>query len=796
MGDLAVTRCSLKYLLGKPETGVLATAGHRNGPDLNEQRARRTVTILAIVSLALLALGIVYHLQGLFRHAARIQQQQFVSLLQLAANGLSGAVQEGDTVRVPLAEDLRRVLPAHAFEHGRQFVIVDAEGRVQAIVAKDEALPISLQPGAPLPQPLRRIALAADGTVRPLHVRLSENVELLVGAVPLGAWPGTVLLVQGRNAWSLFSGTHAGVLLALFVGALGVIVGLAAAYNRQSVRAEEEDRKRVDFIARLESALQLGRCGLWDWDISRGRIQLSPSMQQLLKLPPREGYMDLKDFLALQHPEEPPIDQLLEEGLSKGSPTFEHELRLRQADGRWIWVKMRGALPETTSDGVYHLVGIAVDITEQKQASDAVRHAEQRLTQAIESISESFALWDAHMRMVTCNSKFREIFGLPKDACKKGLTLDEVMRAARNPVRKRHAPRIVGEGKDQETIAELELADGRWLQISERRMPGGGIVSVGTDITELKRKQMELENSRRELEAMVEELEQSRQEIADKNVRLNTMARHFHRAKERAEDALRIKAQFLANVSHELFTPLNHIMASADAMRHEVLGDLSEIYREYADQIHRAGKEVQRKISDMLVYAELSSGGDELELQDANIAELIAEAGESFMVEAEEKGVQLSWRAPQGLRGRVDANLLRRALAQLVSNAVRFTNEGEVLIHAGMTEKGELVVEVRDTGMGIPEEKIARIGQPFERAGHAYNSHSGGSGIGLAIVKAVAEKHEGRFEIDSREGAGTQARLIMPHAYMASETTPGSREDEATGSSAEGATLPDLFDDD
>ena len=731
--------------------------------------------------MLLLAAGIGNHVLNSHREASRVREQQFISLLKLTALGLAGAVQDADTVRAPLAEDIRRVLPEFAFEEGRHFLIIDGEGRVRTIVGEGTPPSSLLRTGQMLPPPLRRLALAANGAPRVAQMALADGSRLLAGAMPLMAWPGAVLLVQPVEALPLLQKKEIGTLALLFAGSFLIVVGIVALYNRQSTHAEKESRQRSDFVRRLETALQLGRCGLWDWDISRGRIYLSPSMRQLLNLPECDGYMDLRDFLGLQHPADAPIDQLLEQELERGSRTFEHELRLRHADNHWMWVKMRGALPENARDGASHLVGIAVDISEQKQASVARRDAERRLTQAIESISESFALWDENMRLIACNSKFREFFGLTEEICRRGRPMDEIMRQAAIPIRKTQAPRVLNDGRGQETTVELELANGRWLQISERSIPGGGYVSVGTDITELKRKQMELERSKRELQQTVAALEQTRREIEHKNVRLKTMARRYQQEKERAEEALRIKSRFLANVSHELFTPLTHIIGFADAMRNQVRGRLSETHLEYAEQIHAAGQEIGHKIRDMLDYAELSTDDAPLKREEVNVAALVTEVDEHFLTLAERKKIRLLRRVPVNLKARVNADLVRKALMQLVSNAVRFTDRGEVVISAEMTGRGEVVLEVRDTGVGIPPEMISQVGQPFERGGHAYKSHAGGSGIGLAIAKAVAEKHGGRLEVESRVGEGTRVRLVLAAAVAT-----GDKGGDGAGNGADG----------
>jgi len=498
--------------------------------------------------------------------------------------------------------------------------------------------------------------------------------------------------------------------------------------------------------------------------VARGRIYLTRSMRQLLGLPDMDGYMDLADFLQLQHPEERPIDDLLEEQLLTGEQTFEQELRLRnQRDGTWLWLKLRGALP-ADSGSAPHLVGIAIDITAQKRAAADKRDAELLLDQAIESIFESFALWDAGMRLVKCNSKFREFHGLPEDACRPGRAYADIMSEARCRCRKREFRYVLETAQGRETVMEMEMENGRWLQVSERHMPRAGYVSVGTDITELKRKQLELEKSRRELEQTVQALEHSQAEIEYKNARLRRLARKYQQEKERAERALRMKSQILANVSHELFTPLNHMLMPADMMQHETFGPLNEQYVNYARQILKAGHEMKRKITDIMEYAELSTESRELKRDVFSPASVLAEVAEAHAAQAEEKGIVLDWRAEEELEACADAQRLKQALRQLVSNAVTFTQKGEVSISAQMDEEGTLILQVRDTGPGIPKELLSRIGQPFERVGNAYNSHQGGSGIGLAIARAVAEMHGGQLLIDSEVGRGTLVRLIIPHA--------------------------------
>ncbi len=754
--------CGLENLLQGSDRHRLRIPGLEQPLHVSERTIRRIITLIAILAIIVLALSLTLHFAAQYAGVQQSQRQQLLTLLRLAGHGLNDVTRSAGTARMPTRSDLMKVLPDFALDNGRVFILAGVDDTARVILAAEKEPLKGLREGAPLPGFLHASPETETASLR--VVRDAAGEPVLTGSMPLATWPGRLLVAQPAGRMNGLWRSSANMLASLFIGLFIVMVGLISVYNWQAAQAERARRERSRFIDRLEKALTLGRCGLWDWDVARGRIYLSSSMRGLLGLPELDGYIDMADFIVLQHPEEKPVDVLLEEGLEAGNDTFEHEIRLRKADGDWLWLKLRGALParEGNVSESRHLVGIAVDITAQKKAAAAMRSAEQRLLSAIESLSESFVLWNEQMRMVMCNSKFREFHGLPENACRSGLAYADIMRQARHPIRNRHLKHIYSDGPEQENIMELEMADGRWLQISERTMPDGSLVSVGTDITELKAKQLELEQSQRELQETVEALQQSRREIESQNERLKDMARRAQRAQQRAEEALRTKSQFLANVSHELFTPLNHILGPADAMRAQALGRLPAQYLEYAEKIHESGKEMQRKIRDMLEFAQLSTGDGELRTQETDLERLIAETAEEFLPQAREQGLGLKWRVQPGLRARVDGERLRQMLRQLVSNAVRFTERGEVSLSAETRAGRILVIEVRDTGIGIPQEKIALIGRPFERTGNAYNSHRGGSGIGLAIAKIIAELHGGKLEITSEEGRGTRVACIIP----------------------------------
>ena len=167
---------------------------------------------------------------------------------------------------------------------------------------------------------------------------------------------------------------------------------------------------------------------------------------------------------------------------------------MRHADGHWIWIRARAEVVADAEDEP-HLVGIAVDVTEQRRLAEASRTADIRLRDAIEAISEAFVLWDAANRLVLCNSKYQQLYGLPDELVRPGTPYAEIARSGRRPIVSDTFP-VDDDGAGARSV-EARVEDGRWLQINERRTDDGGFVSVGTDITALKQKEAELlENER------------------------------------------------------------------------------------------------------------------------------------------------------------------------------------------------------------------------------------------------------------------------------------------------------------
>lgn len=317
---------------------------------------------------------------------------------------------------------------------------------------------------------------------------------------------------------------------------------------------------------------------------------------------------------------------------------------------------------------------------------------------------------------------------------------------------------------------EALLEDGRWLNVSERRTRDGGFVSVATDITALKRNEETLTQSDRRLRKMVVDLTVSRQALEMQSRSLSEVAEKYANEKRRADDAKRkaeaanlAKSDFLANISHELRTPLNAIIGFSEIMRHAMFGPLgSQRYIDYTRDIHNSGQYLMDVINDILDMAKLESGRRTINWEEVDIDELLADVARVIGVKAQEDSIALHVPAPTHYRIIADQRALKQILLNLLSNAVKFTPpRGNVEILAKMSN-GRLLISIRDDGIGIPKDKIDKLGQPFVQVENQYTKFHKGSGLGLAISRSLATMQGGDLTILSMPGEGTTVTVSLP----------------------------------
>jgi signal transduction histidine kinase/CHASE1-domain containing sensor protein/integral membrane sensor domain MASE1 len=426
----------------------------------------------------------------------------------------------------------------------------------------------------------------------------------------------------------------------------------------------------------------------------------------------------------------------------------------QMTDGRRFSVVFR-----RTSDG--GRLGIFSDVT-------ALRAAETRLRDAIESINEGFALFDADLRYVQFNHRLLELYPKSAPAIKVGARLEDVLRygAERGEIP------ALGDSKDIDTfvadwmrcfkrrepfVGEEMIADGRWMLVSHRPTSDGGFVSIRSDITAQKKREIDLEAAKTQLEGLTESL------IATTG--------DLRAARERAEEANRFKSNFLAQMTHELRTPLNAVIGFSDLIQQEIFGPIEPPrYREYVGLISSSGKHLLGLINDVLDLSKIEAGRMELALEQLDPAALAQGAAGMFAKMAADRGLTLECRAVAPCRVmHGDERVTRQIIYNLLSNAVKFTPKGGRVDLEFIERAAGVDIVVRDTGIGMSAAEITKAMRPYGQIGSALVKNVEGTGLGLPLVKSLIELHGGRFEIESVKGAGTEMTVHFPWQEALSE---------------------------
>ena len=656
-------------------------------------------------------------------------------------------------------QTLARSLPNPALSRGRTLLLVDEGGTILAAYPHPATTPERLNG---LQDELQVVASYAD-RAGVMTITLGDGVEAIATARKLPQGRGSIVVVQSvqqiLSAWRTRTFGQVTVVAAVMI----VLVGIGAAYFMQAARARAADEVCEKVRRRIDSALARGRCGLLDWDIARGRMYWSDSMYELLGYERRDEFLSFGQVNAMVHPEDGDLYGLADHLASSRTSIIDHDFRIRSASGEWIWLRIRAELMDDADEESQHLIGIAVDITEQRGLVEQSATADMRLRDAINAISEAFVLWDADNRLVVCNSKFQQLHDLSSDVVVPGQTYAEVMRVGKPPVVQHQLMREERQDAGARTF-EAQLADGRWLQINERRTKDGGYVSVGTDITALKRHEEKLLDSERRLIATVSDLKKSRQTLETQAQQLADLAERYLDQKAQAETANRAKSEFLANMSHELRTPLNAIIGFAEVMESGMFGPIGcEKYSEYCRDIRSSGHYLLSVINDILDMSRIEAGRVDLTRQPVVVEDVVARATKLVSELARSKGLSLVVNGLPSVTIPADERALQQILVNLLQNAVKFTGAGGTVALRVRRATTGVNIYVEDTGIGIPKGALGKLGRPFEQVETEFNKTYKGSGLGLAIARSLSELHGGSLRIRSQEGIGT---IVMVHLPM------------------------------
>lgn len=470
-------------------------------------------------------------------------------------------------------------------------------------------------------------------------------------------------------------------------------------------------------------------------------LYVSPSVKNLLGYTPKE--LEGTSPYRLFHPED--IKRIEEESHGKvktGEQTNNFQYRIQRKDKAYIWF-------ETTTEPILDDDGNVVKLrTGSRDISDRKR-MELLLNETTRLASAGGWELDIKSGNVIWTEEVYRIHELPVGS---KVNLDEGLSYfPEGETRNKMEAAVYNATKTGETY-DIELpfitakGNKRWVRaIGKAQQKEDGEVyklyGVFQDLTE--RKQMEDE---------------------------------MRQAKQEAEAANRAKSQFIANMSHEIRTPMNSILGFSELLQKQATTDQSQ---KYLDNIYSGGRNLLRLINDILDLSKIEAGKREVTLSPVNLESFCAEIEEIFSVKAQQKEIDFTVRVgkliPEALL--LDEVQLRQIIFNLVGNAIKFTHNGnvEVLFRAKNDPVNmssvDIIVEVKDTGIGIPEDKLEAIFKEFEQQDRQITNRYGGTGLGLSISKKLSEIMGGKITVDSIVGKGSTFTLTIPNVIISSVTS-------------------------
>ena len=436
------------------------------------------------------------------------------------------------------------------------------------------------------------------------------------------------------------------------------------------------------------------------------------------------------DFFSDEHAQQARDDEL--EVMRTGKPILGKTERETWVDGRVTWSSTTKLPLKDRNGRIIGTFGITRDITELHQAEEALARERDRLVTLMDALPDLIYVKDVQGRFVLANRALSEFLGVESAQVLYGKTTQDFL------------PSDLADDFIREDLDVIST--GRPLINRESRVTDRS----GNELWFLTTK-VPLRNANGDITGVVG---------IDRNITNRKKAEEqLRRAKEAADAASRAKSDFLANMSHEIRTPMNAILGMTELLLMDP--DVSTNQREYLDVISSAGQSLLSLINDILDLSKIEAGKLELDSIPFGIHETVGDAVKSLAVRAHDKGLELACRiapdVPASVRG--DPARLRQVLINLVGNAIKFTEAGEVVVDVELSEldphKVALRFEVRDTGIGIPPDKIESVFQKFEQADSSTTRRYGGTGLGLAIVSRIVAAMGGDIDVNSQPGQGS-----------------------------------------
>jgi two-component system sensor histidine kinase/response regulator len=502
---------------------------------------------------------------------------------------------------------------------------------------------------------------------------------------------------------------------------------------------------KTNTTAQLAEAQALARLGSWEWNITDNTLEWSDEMYRLYGLVPGEEQITFDRFQSLLHPEDREVARdIIGHALETGEPfSFDH--RVIRPDGAERIFHGRGKVVLNASGQSVRMLGTGQDVTESRRAEAALRTAteyaakQQTAEAAARHLNRVFAQAPVLIAVMKgpdhvveqVNQKGLELIGdpdvvgkpmaegMPRTTQLFGPLLDEVYRTGQPFIGRELSP------NPDDPEQERRYFNFVFQPLSEDDR-AYGILVVASEVTDLVQSRLNAEKAHQE-----------------------------------AINASRAKSDFLARMSHELRTPLAAIIGYGELLADGITGPVNEEQTKQLTRIRWSANHLLSIIDEILTLARMEAGKEKVDFQDVEVPQLLESVASMAEPLAAAKGLSFEMIPPDEITVETDPMKLRQVLLNLISNAVKYTDKGSVSL---ASERRDGVVEffVKDTGVGVAEEHLEKIFEPFWQVEQTTTRRSGGTGLGLAVTRQFVELIGGRISVDSRLGAGSIFTVTVP----------------------------------
>ena len=508
--------------------------------------------------------------------------------------------------------------------------------------------------------------------------------------------------------------------------------------SRNITKRKKLQREKDEINKRYKLATNVGGIGVWKLFLENNELIWDQEMKNMYDFPSQKDDIEYEDWVSSIHPED---RERVNKDFKKAVKTdgkFNNEFRIETYSGEVKYIRAFGQTITNEEGKAVQVIGVNYDITERKIF-------EKRYKTLFDESLFGVALIDPKTAQpVEFNETLCEMLGYDREEFSQLSISDYEAKENEEEIKNRVERMLKGSKEKFET--KHRKKDGTIIDVLIKAsmviLNGEKYIHVMyMDITERKKALEKLEEYSKEMEIKNMELEQ---------------------AKRKAQEASKAKSEFLANMSHEIRTPMNSIIGMADLLLET---DLTQVQKEYIEILSNAGENLLNIINDILDLSKIEAGKIELEEEDFNLHHILENVAEMMSVRAFKKGLEFPLRiapnVPSCLKG--DSSRLRQILINFIGNAIKFTEEGQVVVEVELEkytevegkEGVELVFHVKDTGIGIDKEKQEKIFSSFSQADSSSTRKYGGTGLGLSISKQLVEMMGGNIELESSPGEGS-----------------------------------------